>query len=80
MRFGDFPKVMGTGDGVWTSRSKVVKAMVNEQHRTPFQYDCILWLYGKKATGVVLFPANTVLVVNEREFSETRFKNPSKRV
>jgi hypothetical protein len=28
----------------------------------------------------ILFPANTVLVVDEREFPETRFKNPSERV
>lgn len=28
----------------------------------------------------ILFPANTVLVACEREFSGTRFKNPSERV
>jgi hypothetical protein len=80
MRFGDFPKAMGTGDGVWTSRSKVVKTMVTEQRRTRLLCDCVLWLYGKNATGVVLFPANTVLVADEKEFPETRFKNPSERV
>jgi len=71
MRFGDFPKAMGLGDGVWTSRSKVVKTTVTEQHRTRLLYDCILWLYGKNATGVIVFPANTVLVAGEMEISET---------
>jgi len=80
MRFGDFPKAMGLGDGVWTSRSKVVKTTVTEQHRTLLLYDCILWIYGKHATGVIVFPANTVLVAGEMEISGTRLKNPSERV